>query len=270
MRHADRRHFPIPPGGASAGLPAPSAELGLGGFAAELPARAPPAPAPVREPFARRRPLGPHVADRALPEPGGEPAGETTGCSAEAPVAGVERRLVRRAEAVWEALCVGAALPPASAAGALLSAPFAAHALMFAFPPHPGDAEAVLPRIVRCGAALAEIGIARPGPVTLDGHAGAPAVAQLAMLAARAVALREPTLLERDSLTLAGAGTDAAAGGHLGAMLLRAVALPFTPEGAAGPLVVVIASWRRLLSEEETASLASELRAAIAALKAHG
>jgi hypothetical protein len=209
-----------------------------------------------------------HVASRALPPAGAEHAPDASALAAEASVAGVERRLVRRAEAVWDSLCLGAALPPASSAGTLLAAPFAPHALMFAFPPYPTDRKAVQPRIVRCGRALAELGITAPGPVAPDSSPSAPPAAQLAMLAARAVALREPIVLERDSLTVAGLGVESAPDGHLGALLLRAVALPFAADGKSGPLVVAIASWRRLLSVEEAESLAKELRAAVAALRA--
>ncbi|MFN7175728.1 MAG: hypothetical protein ACK4MX_02440 [Thermaurantiacus sp.] len=187
---------------------------------------------------------------------------------AEPSVAGVERRLVRRAEAVWDSLCLGAALPPASAAGALLAAPFATHAVMFAFPPHPAGRQSVLPRIVHCGEAMAELGISEPGPVAPDGSSTASPASQLAMLAARAVAMREPMVLERDSLTLVDHGSDASPDRDMGSLLLRAVALPFAAEAGSGPLVVTIASWRRLLSMAEAESLASELRAAVAALRA--
>lgn len=224
------------------------------------------------EPFPRKPPSGFHVTEGAGREadPAGPCAvqGEGLGCD---PAIGVERRLVRRAEALWDRLRAGRRLPAADCARAFGRAPFAANALVVAFPPHPGSpggdgpepARRQQPCLLEVGEGLALLGLA-PGPVPMGDGAAGTVADEFITLAARAAVLAEPVLLERDSLQLPGDPARPADG--LGAMLMRAVALPFAPPAGAGPLAVVVVSWRRLLSEAETARLARELESAVGAL----
>jgi hypothetical protein len=183
-------------------------------------------------------------------------AGLAEGPVAALPLLGVERRLVRRAEAVWEQLRPPAGVPPAGAIHALNSPVFAGNAVLFALPPHPSEPDCTSLRILRIGQNLAELGVVGIGPVRAQSGAGAGVAGRLAALVARACAKREPVVVEID-----------APGRDRPGILLRAIALPFAaPVGVAqpsGPLAVVVASWRTLLSAAETENLQRELAAAL-------
>lgn len=180
------------------------------------------------------------------------------------PPLGIERRLVRRAEALWESLRAGAPLPPSQAAAAFHGRLFDEHAIELSLPPHPADPSSHAARIVRIGQAVASLGLATPGSVAPDIAIHAGVAERLAALAERAVALAEPVLLEIDT-------TACPALPGMPALLLRAVALPFAQGShAAGPTVVVVASWRHLLPPEEAAAIQEELAAAIDWLRHHG
>jgi hypothetical protein len=173
------------------------------------------------------------------------------------PPLGIERRLVRRAQAMWESLRAGAPLPPAQAAAAFHGRLFDEHAIEFALPPHPADPQSHRLRITRVGQAIASLGLASPGSIEPDMAIRAAVGQRLAALGARAVALCEPILFEIDT-------TSAPCVPGMPPILLRAVALPFArPEGLAGPTVVVVASWRHLLPPQEAAAIQKELAAAI-------
>ncbi len=243
------------------------------------------------QPFPRAAPRGPHVAadpagqEAPAPAAGALPAvAAAADLPAEPPVRGVERRLVRRAEALWEALLADRA-PPARAGGGAARAvpdagqvqrflvpPFGAQAVLLAFPPHPADPDSDLPRIVEAGEAVRALGLCLRGTVVPDGRTEAPAADQLAMLAARAVALGEPVRFERDALALPQPPGEVPPGPGEGlqSLLLRAIALPFAARPGCGPQAVVILSWRKLLSEAEALRLSEELRAAVAALQRAG
>ncbi len=174
----------------------------------------------------------------------------------------MERRLVRRAEALWARLAGDEAMPAADRADEFLRQPFSAQALRMEIP---AGASAILASI---GDSLAHLTSLVPGPA--DEAAATRAGARLLALARRAATLGEPCLYDSD---------DHLAEGRAEAihsqLLMRAIALPFSgvrgdPPGAAAPGVstpgataIVIASWRKLLSVEETQALHRELAAAI-------
>ncbi len=200
-------------------------------------------------------------------------AGLAVGPAEALPLIGVERRLVRRAEALWDQLRQPGGLPEAGAIKVLETPMFADNAVLFALPPHPSDPCCRLPRILRVGRKIAELGIVSAGPVAADGGAEATVAARLAALVERAVAGRAPVVVEIDAPDRASGGApgdpargDAARRQQPG-LLLRAIALPFAAPGGmsapAGPLAVVIASWRMLLSADEAADLQRELAAAL-------
>ncbi len=231
---------------------ATEAETGEARAPAGRPVRS--APWPVAQRRGRHADEGLAVLDEAvpgLPLPG-------------LPLFGVERRLVRRAEAVWEQLRPAGGLPPAAAIHAFETPMFTDSAMLCALPPHPLDPGCAAPRILRVGRKLVELGIRQTGPVTADGGARATLAARLAALVERATAQGGPVVVEIDS-------PGGSAGKRETGVLLRAIALPFaspaTDAGPAGPVAVVIASWRTLLSAAETADLQRELAAALAWLR---
>jgi hypothetical protein len=176
---------------------------------------------------------------------------------------GLERRLVRRAEALWDTLRMGAALPPASAAAALLRPPFATHAMLVTLSPAGG----AVPVISFTGEAL--LGLENAGHQQdgeQDGGAdgarpddSVPTLhARLGQLGATAIRSGAPAHLDSD--------TDIRPSGRP-QLLLRAVALPLAMQTGAIPgtaaRAVVVTSWRKLLSASETADLHRELAAAV-------
>lgn len=187
-----------------------------------------------------------------------EPALSTGSFSAFAEPSGVERRLVRRAEALWARLAGEAALPPASAATELLRPPFAAQGLLLEIPA--GGAA----RLSFVGDSLASLSGLSQGPAELapadEGGAGTRLGARLLALARRAALLATPCLYDSDEDR-----ATAAPGSADSQLLMRAVALPLSDlrDGSPGATAMVVASWRKLLSAEETRALHRELAAAI-------
>lgn len=168
------------------------------------------------------------------------------------PPGGIERRLVRRAEALWANMKPDTGLPLPSATVQFLAAPLSGQALLIAVP------EGARPVLVFAGEGIAAIARVEPGPMRADGGLQASLGERLAALAVQAVANGSPALLDSDFDAPAGSGRRP----HL---LLRAIALPFAADPAQGcaSTAIVVASWRKLLSAEETAALHRELAAAI-------
>jgi hypothetical protein len=164
---------------------------------------------------------------------------------------GIERRLPRRAEVLWNRLRGEAALPPAAAAGALLAPPFSTQALMVTKPVRGR------PQIAYSGSDMPHLGPAEIGPAVADSRPTAPIALRLVALALAAIAAGAPRHLDSDF--------DPDTPGPQPGILFRAVALPLAPEGTDGlsGLAVAVLSWRKLLSPAETAALHSELRAAV-------
>lgn len=166
---------------------------------------------------------------------------------------GIERRLVRRAEALWARLAGDAPLPSATLAGELLRPPFAAQSLLVEIP---AGAACALPFV---GDTLALLTGLSAGPAD-DAAVGTWLGGRLLSLARRAATLGEPCLYDSDDDRAAPApdGADSQ-------LLMRAIALPLSGvrSGATGATAVVVASWRKLLSAEETSALHRELAAAI-------
>lgn len=184
---------------------------------------------------------------------------------------GIERRLVRRAEARWTSLRQGDALPEAAAAGALLAPPFASRAMLISFPGLATDAD--------------DSGTVDPGTKALFSHVGEAlatlcelpdglvmaAASPVAPLASRLAALAESSL-RSGAACLMDSDEDGAANPANGTrpeLLLRAIALPLAPARNGMASSVVVVSWRKLLSREETAALHRELTAAITSMHHH-
>ncbi|MCG2841689.1 hypothetical protein L6Q21_11925 [Sandaracinobacter sp. RS1-74] len=218
----------------------------------------------VRQLLARARAGGP--APRSWADPAVKPAagaGVRPAPVGEAP-SGVERRLVRRAELLWAKLAGELPMPAADRVGELLRPPFAAQALLLEMP------AGGLATLGFVGDSLALIAGLSPG--ILPEPSGLSRVgARLVALGRKAAALGQPCLYDSDDAEAAdGERAD-------GQLLMRAIALPLSgvlqPGGglfgradrglAPGASVAVVASWRKLLSAEETNALHRELAAAI-------
>lgn len=210
---------------------------------------------PLQQQINARRAVG-HGEARAPADPGGDPFPRRTtdydsfaplpgGTSAPLPPQGVERRLVRRAEALWHRLRGHDALPPASNARVLLTAPFASSAMLF-----------IGRRCVYIGADLARLGVTEAAAEQPPAQSSGPFAAHLAGLAAAAVRKGQPMLFDTSERHIPFHGT-----GSDGELLARAVALPFSPSGNRLSSAIVVASWRRILSEEATSAIYAELRA---------
>lgn len=165
---------------------------------------------------------------------------------------GIERRLPRRAELLWNRLRGEAPLPPAEAAGALLAPPFATLAILVTRPVR-GTAQ-----IAYAGSEVGSLGVVSIGPARADPRPQAPVPDRLVALSLAAIARGRPQHLDSDF------DPDTAAPGP--GLLFRAVALPLAPDPASGleGLAVAVLSWRKLLSPAETEALHLELRAAMA------
>lgn len=166
---------------------------------------------------------------------------------------GFERRLVRRAELLWARLAEDAPMPVADRADDLLRPPFAAQGMMVEWP------AGLSPSISFVGDALALLAGLSPGSAE-DGALSTRLGTRLVGIARRAATLGEPCLYDSDQ--------DRAAAQAQGAdtqLLMRAIALPLSGvrNGGQGSTAVVIASWRKLLSAEETRALHRELAAAM-------
>lgn len=212
----------------------------------------------------------PHVSTVApqYGSAGGQPAARDDGADEGLlmPI-GIERRLVRRAEARWESMRRNDTLPQASAAGALLAPPFANRAMLISFPTlgAGSDDPGAMARFSHVGEALPALCAVPDGPVAADASPSAPLASRLVALAESA--LRNGAVRHLDS------DEDGAGGPAYGArpqLLLRAIALPLALARNGVSTAVVIASWRKLLSPDETAALHQELAAAVAWMHDHG
>ncbi len=188
----------------------------------------------------------------------------------------IERRMVRRAEAMW--LGIGGdtqpdALPDGREARAFLRPQFGANALLC----EAADGEA--PMIVEAGPALLSLADFQPGPLLASAgqpgrtaeRASGSAMHQpggclhigrvLAELGERTMRLGQRCRFDADTAQL----PLGAHGPLRPPMLVRAIGLPFerTLSGRPGRSAVVVASWRKLLSTEETRALHAELAAAL-------
>lgn len=174
------------------------------------------------------------------------------------PLSGIERRLPRRAEVLWNRLRGDAALPSADAAGALLAPPFSTQALLVTKP------LSGRPQIAYAGSEVSWLGPASVGPAMADSRPTAPIPHRLAALALAAIAAGGPKHLDSDF--------DPDMAGPKPGILFRAVALPLAADPASGlsGLAVAVLSWRKLLSQDETDALHSELQHAIAWLGSTG
>lgn len=235
----------------------------------QLLARASGRPAnPQQQPWTHRDgpTLGLHTPEPArgrdaVAETGAETGAETS-LAADPLLAGVERRLVRRAEALWEALREGDALPPATSAPALLEPPFSSHAMLVTLSAQ--SATGLCASISHVGSSLAELDLVAPGPAEPDPRPAAPLAARLVALAERAIFAGEPAAMDSDD-----APPSALRAGAPPTVLMRAVALPLATAADGKRAAVVVTSWRRLLSTDETAALHRELAAAIDWLQQH-
>ena len=164
---------------------------------------------------------------------------------------GIERRLPRRAEVLWNRLRGEAALPPAVAASALLAPPFSTQALLVTKPLRGR------PQIAYAGSDMPHLGPAEIGPAVADARPGARIAPRLVALAMSAIAAGATRHLDSDF--------DPDTPGPQPGILFRAVALPLAPDRADGlaGLAVAVLSWRKLLSAAETAALHSERHAAV-------
>ncbi len=189
--------------------------------------------------------------------------------------AGVERRLSERAELLWRKLAGPDTMPDSARIRELLRPPFLGQSLLV-------ETSAAEPkRIAFVGEALAALtGLHSDSPA---GDA-TPLGARLVRLAARSAREGRPCRYESDLPSVEKSGADG------DRFLTRAIALPFaatsfapspfapsplaappvatppianTAQQAAGYSIVVVASWRKLLSAEETRALHRELAAAI-------
>lgn len=213
------------------------------------PAEAPAGPGPLAGPWTVRR------RDSAID---GLPADLLSPMGSGEVLMGIERRLPRRAEVLWNRLRGEADLPPAEAAGALLAPPFSTQALLITRPLRGR------PHIAYAGSEVSWLGPADIGPALADSRPSAAIPSRLAALALAAIAAGEPRHLDSDF--------DPDTAGPRPGILFRAVALPLKPEPASGlaGLAVAVLSWRKLLSQDETDALHSELQAAISWLGATG
>jgi|GEM_PF-7095230 len=184
---------------------------------------------------------------------------------------GIERRLVRRAEARWISLRQGDALPEAAAAGALLAPPFASRAMLISFPGLATDVDdsgtvdpGTKALFSHVGEALATLCELPDGQVMADASPAAPLASRLAALAESSLRSGAACLMDSDE-----DGAANPANGTRPELLLRAIALPLAParNGMAGS--VVVASWRKLLSRKETAALHRELATAVTWMHHH-
>lgn len=171
----------------------------------------------------------------------------------ESPSHGLERRLPRRAERLWNELRGGDRLPPAGAVETLLVPPFAGLSMLVSV------GIGGHPRVLHAGEQLAHLGVSTEGlRACASGAAGERVADRLLGMALEAVAAGSPRHMDSDH--------EADVGGGPPGLLLRAVALPLQPAAPrreAG-LAMVVVSWRTLLSGAETAELHRELRAAMA------
>jgi hypothetical protein len=171
------------------------------------------------------------------------------------PLGGIERRLVLRAERLWHRLRGADEIPTAEAAAALLSEPFARHALLIVAGPAAPDQLGPAADILYIGDDVARLGLAAEGRVMADDAPDAQLDGRLAALARAAIGSRRPERFSSESIC-------SAPGSSAGSLLLRAIALPVAVDALDGAAIVIL-SWRKLLSPEETLALHHELEAAM-------
>lgn len=179
-------------------------------------------------------------------------------------VPGIERRLVRRAERMWDELRGATPMPHARAAGPLLMPPFASNAIVIIYPPAdaPDDGTTIPARndpaalpafIAHVGEDIGRLCQIATGDMSVDAGPDAPLGHQLAAAAQRAIRGRAPERLDSEQLGAGAADT---------AILMRSIALPIHTSMEC-EAAIIITSWRRLLSRDETAALHREMEAAM-------
>ena len=176
----------------------------------------------------------------------------------------VERRVVRRAENLWRQLAEGAELPAAARAADLLHSGLRGKALLLEAPP------AQSARVAFVGERLAELCGLVAGPLLQALRRADVVGEQLVALAEKAILVAAPCHFESGSGSAVDVDNSQAGNRDSNLQLLmRAVALPFARPAALGGGVsaagsaVVVVSWRKLLSREETRALHRELKAAM-------
>lgn len=214
---------------------------------------APPLPWPTSRVRADILTAGDHSNDFAGPQPAAN-----AGSRDLPPLHGIERRLVRRAEALWRSLCPADGLPPLSALASLLAEPFGSQAVVFRIP-HATQANPA-PAPVAHG-----IGIRLKALGNSSGGTRSALMRRLGMLASDALADQRPALYDSET-----ENPGIRASRHGPALMVRAIALPLCPPKGAAASVVVVASWREILSARDTRALQQELTTAIAWMQAHG
>ncbi len=195
---------------------------------------------------------GGHLHDFAQPMPPAQPSNALPGMH------GIERRLVRRAEALWLSLCDADALPPLAASAKLLAEPFGAQAALFRIP-RPTRANPMprpVPQLV--GSRLEALGQG-------SGSTRSALLRRLTSLAADAHFDAEPAYY--DSETECPGIRESR---HGPALMVRAIALPLAPPPRGAACVVVIASWREILSAKDTRALQLELANAVQWMRSNG
>lgn len=247
MKQNDPR---LPKAPVKRGRPKPSREhpTPWGGRAEGLPV------APAAEPGPQCPPVD---------SPGNSPADQGAGPFQGLPSGLVERRLIRRAEALWDEGCPEGGLPPAAALAGFSAPAFADNSILFAAGPGANGGGPGL-RLLRIGQAL---GALISGGRSV-GQPPVPLALRLADLAAQGLASGRPAMLDIEP----GGAPEVVREPDL---LLRAIALPFAPPqpalaGAAPDVkgeVLVVVSWRQLLSAEETRALHRELADALERLR---
>lgn len=163
---------------------------------------------------------------------------------------GLERRLPRRAETMWEQLATDGGLPPAHATAPFQRPPFGGNAMQLR------ACLAGATRIETIGEGLQSITQLARGVYRADDGGVTELGRQIVELARSALAGGMPLRLESERMSQ----RPSAGRPHL---LLRAVALPFAADATGERPAVVVTSWRKLLSAEETAALHRELAAAM-------
>lgn len=186
------------------------------------------------------------------PAAGRDPA-ESSGARWIGP-ASVERRLAERAEQLWRKLAGDGDLPDSGRLTELLRPPFLGQSLLV----ETADTEAA--RIAFVGEALGALTGLRVDTPASPSAAATPFGARLVRLAAKSARLAAPCRYESDLPSI-----EKSSGDDKEQILTRAIALPFAAREpqAVGYSIVVVASWRKLLSAEETRVLYRELAAAI-------
>lgn len=173
---------------------------------------------------------------------------------------GIERRLVRRAEALWTQMAGKHPMPAATQLPAILQPPYGPCAALFRVYPEKTPRSLGISFV---GERLLAEGLLEPGPVPPSVDPADPVAHQCAGMALAAARTRRPAHYDSESL-----GTGIRVAPNRPAVMMRAVALPFRPSRAeplpAAIPVIVVLSWRQILSESDAQALQREFAAAIA------